>query len=105
MRTGAPRPAEGRVGGWTRKAAARPAAGSASGPSPGRTRVSTESATNDPIDTDVLVVGAGPGGSSTAYHLARRGLDVMLVDRAVFPREKVCGDRLNPRGAPALHAL
>src|SRR5438045_3051117 len=41
---------------------------------------------------DVLVVGAGPAGSAAAYHLARRGVDVLLVDKAVFPREKVCGD-------------
>jgi menaquinone-9 beta-reductase len=53
----------------------------------------------------VLVVGAGPGGSSTAYHLARRGLDVLLVDRAVFPREKVCGDGLTPRGVRALQRM
>ncbi|TMK15391.1 MAG: FAD-dependent oxidoreductase, partial [Actinobacteria bacterium] len=37
------------------------------------------------IDTDVLVVGAGPGGSATAYHLARHGIDVTIVERAAFP--------------------
>src|SRR5712692_9691967 len=41
---------------------------------------------------DVLVVGAGPAGSSAAYHLARRGADVLLVDRFAFPRDKRCGD-------------
>ncbi len=41
---------------------------------------------------DVLVVGAGPAGSSAAYHLARRGVDVLLVDRFGFPRDKRCGD-------------
>jgi menaquinone-9 beta-reductase len=51
---------------------------------------------------DVLVVGAGPGGSTTAYHLARAGLDVLLVERSVFPREKVCGDGLTPRAVNAL---
>jgi geranylgeranyl reductase family protein len=51
---------------------------------------------------DVLVVGAGPGGSTTAYHLARAGLDVMLVERSAFPREKVCGDGLTPRAVNAL---
>jgi menaquinone-9 beta-reductase len=51
---------------------------------------------------DVLVVGAGPGGSTTAYHLARAGLDVMLVERSAFPREKVCGDGLTPRAVSAL---
>lgn len=51
---------------------------------------------------DVLVVGGGPAGSATAYHLARRGVDVLLVDKATFPREKVCGDGLAPRGVKAL---
>src|SRR2546425_4950744 len=53
-------------------------------------------------ETDVLVVGAGPGGSAAAYHLARHGIDVTLVDRAAFPREKVCGDGITPRGVAAL---
>ncbi|MGH2739886.1 MAG: geranylgeranyl reductase family protein [Actinomycetota bacterium] len=51
---------------------------------------------------DVLVVGGGPAGSATAYHLARRGVDVLVVDKATFPREKVCGDGLAPRGVKAL---
>jgi menaquinone-9 beta-reductase len=54
------------------------------------------------LETDVLVVGAGPGGSATAYHLARHGVDVTLVERSAFPREKVCGDGLTPRGVAAL---
>ena len=54
------------------------------------------------LETDVLVVGAGPGGSATAYHLARHGVDVTLVDKATFPREKVCGDGLTPRAVKAL---
>ena len=54
------------------------------------------------IETDVLVVGAGPGGSAAAYHLARHGLDVTLIDKASFPREKVCGDGLTPRGVAAM---
>jgi geranylgeranyl reductase family protein len=51
---------------------------------------------------DALIVGAGPGGSTTAYHLARAGLDVVLVERSAFPREKVCGDGLTPRAVNAL---
>jgi geranylgeranyl reductase family protein len=61
--------------------------------------------TAEKIETDVLVVGAGPGGSSTAYHLARHGADVLLVDKATFPREKVCGDGLTPRGVRALQKM
>ena len=37
------------------------------------------------IETDVLVVGAGPGGSAAAYHLARHGIDVTVVEKAAFP--------------------
>ena len=62
-------------------------------------------ATAAQMETDVLVVGAGPGGSATAYHLARQGVDVLLVDRATFPREKVCGDGLTPRGVAAMGRL
>ena len=46
---------------------------------------------------DVLVVGAGPAGSSTAIHLARAGARVLLVDRARFPRDKPCGGGLTGR--------
>lgn len=51
------------------------------------------------------MVGAGPAGSSTAYHLARHGVDVLMVDKALFPREKVCGDGLTPRGVLALQRM
>ena len=57
------------------------------------------------IDTDVLVVGAGPGGSTAAYHLARHGIDVVMVDRSAFPREKVCGDGLTPRAVAAMQRM
>jgi geranylgeranyl reductase family protein len=56
-------------------------------------------------EADVLVVGGGPSGAAAAYHLARYGVDVLLVDRATFPREKVCGDGLTPRGVRALLAM
>ena len=51
---------------------------------------------------DVVVVGAGPGGSSAAYHLARHGLSVLLLEKTEFPREKVCGDGLTPRAVRQL---
>ncbi|HZG05518.1 MAG TPA: geranylgeranyl reductase family protein [Streptomyces sp.] len=54
---------------------------------------------------DVIVVGAGPAGSTTAYHLARSGLDVLLLEKTAFPREKVCGDGLTPRAVKQLVAM
>ena len=54
---------------------------------------------------DVIVVGAGPAGSTTAHYLARAGLDVLLLEKTSFPREKVCGDGLTPRAVKALVAL
>ncbi|GII26323.1 geranylgeranyl reductase family protein [Planosporangium mesophilum] len=53
-------------------------------------------------DADVIVVGAGPGGSSTAFHLAQHGLSVQLLEKTEFPREKVCGDGLTPRAVKQL---
>jgi len=55
-----------------------------------------------PAEFDVLVVGSGPGGASAAYHLARHGVNVGLIEKASFPREKVCGDGLTPRAVAAL---
>jgi geranylgeranyl reductase family protein len=46
---------------------------------------------------DVAVVGAGPAGSTTAYHLAKAGARVLLLDRAEFPREKPCGGGVTAR--------
>lgn len=45
-------------------------------------------------DVDVLVVGAGPGGVAAAIELRRAGRDVVVVDKATFPRDKCCGDGL-----------
>jgi geranylgeranyl reductase family protein len=55
-----------------------------------------------PPDADVIVVGAGPGGSTAAYHMARHGLRVLVLEKAEFPREKVCGDGLTPRAVKQL---
>jgi menaquinone-9 beta-reductase len=50
---------------------------------------------------DVIICGAGPAGSLTAIVLARAGAKVLMLDRARFPRDKLCGDTVNP-GAAAL---
>ena len=55
--------------------------------------------------TQVIVVGAGPGGSSTAWHLATLGLDVVLLDRAAFPRDKVCAEYLSPQASRILASM
>ncbi|HET8601155.1 MAG TPA: geranylgeranyl reductase family protein, partial [Segeticoccus sp.] len=54
---------------------------------------------------DVIVVGAGPGGATTAAYLAMQGLDVLLLEKTAFPREKVCGDGLTPRAVKELITL
>jgi geranylgeranyl reductase family protein len=46
---------------------------------------------------DVIIIGAGPGGSSAAYILANAGLRVALIDKSVFPRNKLCGGLLSER--------
>ena len=53
----------------------------------------------------MIVVGAGPSGSTAAYYLAQAGLDVLLLEKSRFPREKVCGDGLTPRAVKSLVAM
>jgi menaquinone-9 beta-reductase len=50
----------------------------------------------------VVVVGAGPAGAATAYHLANHGVDVLLLEKSSFPRDKICGDGLTPRAVKQL---
>src|SRR3990172_493189 len=54
---------------------------------------------------DVLIVGAGPAGSALAYFLAAQGLDVLLLDKSEFPRDKTCGDGLSPRAMYVLRQM
>lgn len=55
--------------------------------------------------SDVIIVGAGPAGSTAAAYLAASGLDVQVVEKTTFPREKVCGDGLTPRAVRELILL
>ena len=56
-------------------------------------------------DLDAIVVGAGPAGSACAFHLARRGHDVLLLERQAFPRAKCCGDGLTPYSVRILDGM
>ena len=57
------------------------------------------------LRTDVLIVGAGPGGCATALTLARHGVACTLVDKATFPRDKVCGDALSGKVMRSLERM
>lgn len=56
-------------------------------------------------DCDVMIIGGGPAGASTALSLRRHALSVMLVDKGVFPRDKTCGDALSVDVINQLNAL
>lgn len=57
------------------------------------------------LRTDVLVVGAGPAGCAAALTVRRAGLDVLVIDKATFPRDKICGDGLTTSALRELDAL
>jgi menaquinone-9 beta-reductase len=67
-------------------------------------RIGGSSAQGDE-SADVIVVGAGPAGSAAAFFLATAGLDVLVLEKTRFPREKVCGDGLTPRAVKALTGM
>ncbi|MEW5705329.1 MAG: geranylgeranyl reductase family protein [Actinomycetota bacterium] len=54
---------------------------------------------------DVVIVGAGPAGSSAAFFLAQQGIEVVLIDKSHFPREKACGDGLGPRAIQIMNKM
>ncbi|MFV0252098.1 MAG: geranylgeranyl reductase family protein [Beutenbergiaceae bacterium] len=62
----------------------------------------TDVARSHDDDADVIVVGAGPAGAAAAHYLAAAGRSVLLLEKATFPRDKVCGDGLTPRAVSEL---
>jgi len=54
------------------------------------------------LDAEVIVVGGGPAGASTAWALAQEGVDVLVLDRAKFPRDKICAEYLSPQASRIL---
>jgi len=57
------------------------------------------------VQSEVLIIGAGPGGAATALFLAKYGIQSVLVDRASFPRDKICGDALSGKVVEVLKKL
>lgn len=64
--------------------------------------MSSETISTGSLAADVVVIGAGPAGAMAAYAIARSGVQVLLVDRAAFPRTKVCGCCVNARALDLL---
>jgi menaquinone-9 beta-reductase len=93
-----PSPRERQAGGSSGHTAIPAGTGPATGQAP-----AARPAGGRPAETaDVIIVGAGPAGASTAFYLARAGVDVLVLEKSVFPREKVCGDGLTPRAVKQL---
>ncbi len=56
-------------------------------------------------DAQVIIVGGGPGGSSTGHFLAKSGVDVLILDRARFPRDKTCSEYMSPQASRVLELM
>jgi geranylgeranyl reductase family protein len=57
------------------------------------------------IETNVCIIGAGPGGAAAALRLAHLGIPSVLIDKAIFPRDKICGDGLTGRTVAILNRI
>ena len=58
-----------------------------------------------PRSAEVVVVGGGPAGSATAWWLARAGIDVVVLDKARFPRAKPCSEYMSPQASRLLEEM
>ncbi|MCC7055382.1 MAG: FAD-dependent monooxygenase [Gemmatimonadaceae bacterium] len=61
--------------------------------------------TRGPQHAQAIVVGAGPAGAAAAWALASQGIDVLMLDKATFPRDKPCAEYLSPQGSRILDAM
>jgi flavin-dependent dehydrogenase len=57
------------------------------------------------METDIIVIGAGPGGSASALSLRMRGYNVVVLEKGFMPRSKVCGELVAPLGVKELKRL
>lgn len=57
------------------------------------------------LETDVAIIGAGPGGAATALRLSYLGIPSVLIDKATFPRDKICGDAISGKVTTLLNRL
>lgn len=60
---------------------------------------------NPHFETDVLIAGAGPGGASTSVFLAKEKINHIIIDKAVFPRDKICGDAFSGKSVGILKRI
>lgn len=60
---------------------------------------------NPHFKTDVLIAGAGPGGASTSVFLAKEKINHIIIDKAVFPRDKICGDAFSGKSVGILKRI
>lgn len=58
-----------------------------------------------PSQVNVLIVGAGPAGATTSLFLEKKGIDHLIIDKAIFPRDKICGDALSGKVVEILSEL